>query len=516
MPALLPRITQLDKVATRDSARMLAFILLVAAACSTLQALSRPLWNDEIITVIMSGLPGLRDIWNALDDAADTNPPGFYVAARFARWFVTDDHLAHRLPSIAGCLIAIVCVFLFLSRRASNLSAVVGATFLLTTPLGEYAYEARPYALMIGCISAALLFWQRADSKWNALPLALALAASVSLHYYAVFVWPVFIVAEGMVSIRRRFRLHVWLAIVAALTPLFFFSPLLMKLREYYGGDFWARTYLAQSVMAHDWLFLGKGHWGVTLAAGLSLALVYWVGSGQRQFQEAPTSTPNAPVVPDEEYVLVFMMLWLPAIAVAIALVGGAGLTERHFLPATVGGGLALGLLVERLRRGVRAVVLALMVSSYLYSSHHEIGMAWQRTLLDQRRGKTAEVEDIVKAGAADAPLVFASALEYLETAYFAPPPSRGRLHFIGDPAGAVRFTGSGSRDLALLRLQHWFPLQVEAYPEFTAKHRDFVLVVGKDPYSQWWPRRLLHDGHRLRLLSMTAGRPIYEVALQP
>ena len=495
---------------------MLAVILLAAATCSTLQALSKPFWNDEIITVIVSGLPGLRGVWNALDDAADTNPPGFYLAARVARWFVADAHLAHRLPSIAGFLIVIACVFLFLSRRVSNLAALVGATFLLTTPLGEYAYEARPYALMIGCVSAAMVFWQRADSKWYALPLALALAASVSLHYYAVFVWPVFIVAEGTVTLRRRARHHVWLAIIAALTPLLFFSPLLMKVREYYGGDFWARTYLAQSVMAHDWLFLGKGHWGATLTAGLSLALVYWIGSGQRLLQDAPTSTPVAPVVPREEYVLVFMMLWIPAIAVGLALVAGAGLTERHFLPATVGGGLAVGLLVEKLRPEVRAVLLALLVSSYLYSSHHEMGMAWRRTLLDQRRGKTAEVEEIVNAGSAEAPLVFASALDYLEAAYFASPPSRGRLHFIADPAGAVRFTGTASRDLALLRLQHWFPLQVEAYPEFAAKHRGFVLVSGKDPYSEWWLRRLLHDGQHLQLLSVAAGRPIYEVALQP
>ena len=127
-------------------------LLLVSVTCSVLHAISRPLWNDEIITVIVVGQPSFRDVWKSLADAADTNPPAFYVAARIANWFAADDHLAHRLPSIAGFVGALICVFLFLSRRVSKLSALVGATFLLVTPLSEYAYEARPYALMIGCL----------------------------------------------------------------------------------------------------------------------------------------------------------------------------------------------------------------------------------------------------------------------------------------------------------------------------------------------------------------------------
>ena len=156
-------------------------------------------------------------------------------------------------------------------------------------------------------------------------------------------------------------------------------------------------------------------------------------------------------------------------------------------------------------------------MSSYLYSSHDQMGFAWRGALLDQRRSKTAEVEHIVTANAdADTPLVVSSALEYLEAAFFASAPNRSRLHWIGDPAAAVQFSGSGSPDLALLRLQHWFPLQVEEYPEFSAKHRDFVLVGGTGGSADWWPRRLVHDGHRLQLLSFTSGRAIYKVTLQP
>src|SRR5262245_30309651 len=129
----------------RGSLGVLAALVVVSVACSIPHAISRPLWNDEIITVIVANQAGVRDIWKALADAADTNPPGLYIAAKFARAFVADHHLAHRLPSIVGLAASLIFVFLFLSRRVSGLAALVGATFLLVTPLSEYAYEARPY-----------------------------------------------------------------------------------------------------------------------------------------------------------------------------------------------------------------------------------------------------------------------------------------------------------------------------------------------------------------------------------
>jgi len=503
-----------SRFAGTDGARALAAILLLAVICSTLHALARPLWNDEIITVIVAGQPTARGVWDSLVDAADTNPPGFYFAARIAHWFVADDHLAHRLPSIVGLVVTMIAVYLFLSRRMTRAAALVGAAFLLVTPLGEYATEARPYALMIGCLAVAMLCWQRADdAKWYAVPLAVALAGSVSLHYYAVFAWPAFVIAEGVAVIRRRFRLHVWLAIVAGVTPLIVFAPLLRILRDFYGQNYWARTSLAQGLVVHDWLFLGKGHWGSALMLGLSLALLYWMFSRTPFFTAADESTPQPPAAPPEEYVLVLMMLWMPAIAVVLALASGAGLTERHFLPAVLGGALAVGLIAARLGAAVRIVMLALFMASYLYSAHHDIGSALKGTLLSQRRAKIEEVDRIVNAAGA-APLAMSSALEYLEAEYFATASSRSRLHWLADPKAAVEFSGSASPDLALIKLQHWFPLHVEEFQKFANAHREFVLAGGKS--GDWWPERLLHDGNGLQVLSFTAGRTIYKVTMRP
>ena len=216
----------------RRSSIILLLILLVVGLCSALHAVSKPFWYDEVCTVILCRLPSASAVWKALGNAADSNPPFFYLILRLTRHLVPADHLGYRLPSIMGLLGTISCIYVILSRRVDQLSALVGATFVLCTPLASFAYEARPYALMLGCISAAMLAWQRTDdSKLYSLLLTLAMAAAVSVHYYAVLVWPAFVIAEASVWVfKRRFRIGAWAALVVSALALLFFAKLLFNL----------------------------------------------------------------------------------------------------------------------------------------------------------------------------------------------------------------------------------------------------------------------------------------------
>jgi hypothetical protein len=89
----------------RRGIAVLLLILLAAGLCSALHAVAKPFWYDEICTVILCRLPSAPEIWKALDNAADTNPPVFYLAARLSRQLVSDEHLGYRFPSIVGLLV---------------------------------------------------------------------------------------------------------------------------------------------------------------------------------------------------------------------------------------------------------------------------------------------------------------------------------------------------------------------------------------------------------------------------
>jgi hypothetical protein len=509
----------------RRSTAILLLILLASGLFSALHAVVKPFWYDEICTVIMSRLANESEIWKALDDAADTNPPLYYSVTRVARQLIPDDHLGYRLPSILGLLGIVAGLYLFLCRRVNQLAALVGASFVLCTPLASYAFEARPYALMVGCISGAILAWQRIDdSRLYPVVLAITLAAAVSLHYYAILVWPAFVLAEASLWLfGRRFRVGAWAAIFTGAVPLLFFAGLLGNLRQYYGQNFWAQPSAAQALSAYDWLFSVDGYWGWTFTAGLTAIFAYWslINTSKAAARRSPENR-NGPdqrdrALPIEECVLILVLLWLPVISVAAAKASHGGMISRYMMPTVLGGALAVGYLASKAPIEARGLLLVLMLMNYGLSSVSDVKKILEGTLLEQRATAAGEVKVILtRHSESDLPVVISSGLRYLPMAYYVPAGASSRLYAVTEPGEALKFAGTDSVDLALLVLRRYFPLQVEDYGDFASRHREFILVSGSGQWFDWWPARLSHDGHTVSLLEGGGDTKIYKVTLRP
>ena len=503
----------------RKSIAVLLLILLAVGFFSALHALAQPFWYDEICTVILCRLPSASEIWKALDNAADTNPPIFYFVARLTRKLVSDDHLGYRLPSILGLLGTVFCIYLILSRRVDQLSALVGATFVLCTPLAAYAYEARPYALMVGCISGAILAWQRIDdARLYSLVLAITLAAAVSLHYYAIFVWPAFFAAETSVLIfHRRFRVSAWVSLVVGALPLIFFANLLTKLRQYYGQNFWAHSSFLQVFVTRNWLLNFPDYSVWTFAAGVTVISLYLCIPKADVPSWLINRQVEGSVLPIEEQALTLMLLGLPMIVVAAGKVSHIGMADRYMLPTVLGGALVLGYLIRKAPSAVRVLLLIVLLMSYAISSINVVQSVLNGSLLESRETATREVKTIVaQHPESDLPIVISSGIRYLPMAYYAPADANRKLYAVTDPRTAIAFTRdkSDSVDRALLVLRRYFPLQVEDYSDFVSTHREFLLVSDPGEFYDWWPARLTHDGHTLRLLS-AGTTTVYEVTLE-
>ena len=501
----------------RKSAIVLTMILLVVGFQSALSAVSQPFWYDEILTVILCRLPSLSSIWAALQHAADTHPPGFLLLARIFHHLIPEDHLGYRVPSILGLLITISCVYSILSKRVTRLTALAGAAFLLCTDLTPYSYEARPYALMVGCISVAILAWQRIDdSKVYCVALAVSLAAAVSLHYYAIFVWPAFVAAELTVwFIHRRFRITVWVSLLVGAGPLLLFAGLLRAMVKAYGGNFWAQPHFKQMYITYNSLLNVGGHWGVIFAIGLTVMFV-----GFNAFKMRESTLPSelkkvATLIPLEEQVLALVLLWMPVVAVTAAKISHGGLTERHMLPAIIGCALTLGYAIERVPGGVRLLLLVLFLVNYEAFAVPVLRDAARGSLFAQRQGAEHKITALAaQLHDPSLPIVIGSELDYLPIAYYTQPDLRKRLHVVVDPKSAISFLNTASGDLNLLVIQNYYPLQVDDFESFISNHREFYLVSGTD--FNWLTARLVHDGDTLKLIT-TGGEgdsPVYEVSV--
>src|SRR5688572_19176132 len=153
-----------SRVETRGTRWALLGLLSVAyLGGAALVALRRPLWNDELYTLLIADSPAMADVWAALATGADQVPPPFHVVVRaFFAAFGTSA-FALRLPSVLGFWLMGICLYTFVARRTSAIYGAVAMAFPLITGAFDYAHEGRGYALALGFTALALVSWQAAS-----------------------------------------------------------------------------------------------------------------------------------------------------------------------------------------------------------------------------------------------------------------------------------------------------------------------------------------------------------------
>src|SRR5260370_18112356 len=178
----------------------LVFLSLIYFAAVAAKAQLKPFWFDEIFTVYLSRLD-FASLWKGLSEAVGLNPPGIYLFTKLSqKMFGGEGLIVSRIPSMLGVWIMLLCLYQFVSTRCGRLYGLAAVVFATTTAAIPYAYEARPYGLVLGFVGVAILCWQRArETRHRPLVLALlalSLAGAISLHYYTALVFAALGVAE--------------------------------------------------------------------------------------------------------------------------------------------------------------------------------------------------------------------------------------------------------------------------------------------------------------------------------
>lgn len=234
----------------RRTTWLLAALLLLYIAATVPLACLKFMWLDELFTYSIAGLPNANRIWLALASrGVAPMPPTFYFVTRFTQNLLGPSHFAIRLPELAGFWMASWCLFHYVRRRTGALYGLVGVMALWITGAYRYAYEARPYGLVLGFCGLALVCWQAAPERVHRrralLGLFGALAGAVFSHYGGVMLLFPLGLGELVRSIsRRKVDWPVWLSFCGALVPLLLFLPLLGGSISAYGVAMWSRPTL--------------------------------------------------------------------------------------------------------------------------------------------------------------------------------------------------------------------------------------------------------------------------------
>ena len=117
--------------------------------------------------------------------------------------------------------------------------------------------EARGYSLLVACIALAFVCYQRVPARRWVILLGLSLVLAQSFHYFAVFAFLPFFLAEAAhYGLTRQLRRGVWIALLTGFVPLALFWPALSAMQKIIGPHFWAKPTLELALGSYSWFFL--------------------------------------------------------------------------------------------------------------------------------------------------------------------------------------------------------------------------------------------------------------------
>lgn len=501
---LVRRVDALAEVIARVCERHRFWLLSLFSALYLivvgLIAARNQLENDELFTLNIARLPSLADVWSALATGAEQLPPFFYVLTRASLKLFGESNLSLRLPAILGFWLMNLCLFRFVSKRATALYGLVAMLFALTTGAYDYAFEARPYALVVGFSGLALVCWQSlAEEKARALPLLglmLSLAAAIACHYYAVLLLIPFACGEAARTFsRKRVAFAVWAALALSLTPLLIVLPLIKSARSYSMG-FWAQPSWSDILGFYFFVL-----WSVVvpLTAMLIPAGLYTTIFGEARLEGRARDEASRCVLLHHEVAAIVGFLAIPFVAVALAMFVTGAFTPRYALPATLGLSVLMPFAFHPVLRG-RKVLTILLILCFSAGFVRRGGKTLEESakMVQSREGIVRMLQSEQAEGLS---IVCSDPHAFLVLSHYAPPEIRSRLVYLADPDASMRYLRHNSVERGMLDLlKPWFRLNVQEYRTYVASQQPFLLYVDPQHFLNWVLQDLTASGAHIEL----------------
>jgi hypothetical protein len=436
-------------------------------------------------------------MWHALETGPDLNPPLHYLALRGAYALFGQNTLALRLPSILGVWVLGLCLYQFVANRCGRMYGWVALLFPLAAGALPFAYEGRPYGIVLGFSGIALLCWQSAtlpngQRTGALLGLALSIAGAVSSHFYAVLILIPFGLGELVrIVVRKRLDLAVGLALVAPLGVLVVYRPIIAHARSW-ANNFWARPDLSGVLLAYD-LLLGDAV-PALMVAGIAGAV--WLALARPGMTVREGDSASTRLAPHEVVVAAAFAL-LPIFAFLLAKLSTGALADRYTLPAIIGFALLLAFATFHVARGralIAGALALILFGGFLMNTARNLRRASRTTPAQFDLARLPET-----ATHPNTPIVVSDPLLYLQMYHYARRSTTRRLAYV--------IIENSTAERGLDSLKRWVPLQVVPYEDFVDSHDAFLIYrltgfvhLATGPTAL--PARLLKDHRHLEILS--------------
>jgi hypothetical protein len=450
------------------------------------------LWHDELFTLYITRLPHLSDVWRAIATGAEASPPLFFAATRASVALFGDGLISVRLPAILGFLIATLAVYAFVRRRYGALYGMAACVVPAATHAYVYAYEARPYGMVLGLVGIALVAWQRAAEGgrrawWLAL-LCSSLAAALLSHYYAVLL----LAPLGLGEVARLWRRQtpdwmMWGVLVAPLGALALVLPLIQSAVAGASG-FYSAVRADVVIDGYEAVLVSLSLPSIVILTAIAAAAT--VGRG-RLTADDRISTPSAPL---HEWVAAVALMLLPVWgAFAARLVVGA-FVFRYATSWILGFSILVAFAAATMSSHARLVGAIALVTLLGWAS---LKIAPSARFLALEGPTIADTNAVLLADRGGVlPIVVTHAHIFLPLVEYAPREIAARLVILAGPPRVADRWGAETAERSLRALSTIFPIHVDEFDSFLAGHRRFLLYGPP----MWVTEELRAAGARLLL----------------
>ncbi len=472
----------LEKIISKRFTWFCWIAVFLLASTALWVAESRAVWFDEVITLTLARLP-LHNLWLALREAVDWNPPLFYLPVGILLHLLPSPELALRLPSIAASAVAGVCSYLLVKPYLTRVFAIAAAFLPLITFAALFIDEGRAYATALAFMLLAVLFWQRANSSPRAwftfAGLACSIALAVSSHYSATLVISALLVGEcAKIVLKRRIDWAAIASIFLGCVPLLVYRPMMSAIHRMMLAGFWSNptVYAVFSDTLNS----------VATDRGKYFLLIFLAALLLRKRTQPEAF--HAPQWPAYEVAVWLVFLLAPVEGYLQSRLSG-GFTIRYALPMVFPVAFLTSWICERLSRGSSAAALALIaVATFAGIRNIRTNDRATRTDFSRALALASNLASPTERIVIGTPLLFPPFYHY------ASPGMRPRLLYLIGPEQALRLTGTNTPDLNIRGLSTISAFPTASYTAYLAAHQPFLLLANESDRFTWILKQLAAD----------------------
>jgi hypothetical protein len=463
-------------------------VLLIFVLWAVLASRGIRLQFDELLEIAASSAPTSRQVLSSLASGVDFNPPFSHFLIRLSTSLWGDTELAARLPALVGVGVLLICLYTIVSEQMTRGYGLVAMLLIVCLPIRDYAVEARPYGVELGLSGIAILLYRRAvqgrHRVLSLVGLAVATAALVATHYYAILVVGALLAAELVRSWKSK-RLD-WPLLACCLGPP---TVVLLALRDVVAQQ---RQQLTHYFARGNLLSFDHGYEGLAidpLISCVALILIVAVVSmrwGKGDPLYAHSTPVNPPLV---EIALGVGLLLLPVVGAVFTQFVTHAYVPRYFLPAAIGLAICFCYTARLFSVFVPGLVVLLMIP---------LSLGFGKAVLQEVIRTPEALPSITDLTAEGTPLLFDTPAAYLQVYHYFPG-LRDKLWVIVDPAASLRHRGYDTDDKIMFALTQQSRAQAISLSTAGRRWPSFRLVPRSGDYV-WALKCVMEAGSQIQV----------------